>query len=61
MSDIAIRVENLGKLYHIGPRERYKTLRDTLTDAHVRPLPQVLGQFAIRNPQSAIRHSKFFF
>lgn len=30
MSDIAIRVENLGKLYKIGPRERYKTLRDSL-------------------------------
>jgi hypothetical protein len=28
-----IRVENLGKLYQIGPRERYKALRDTLTDA----------------------------
>lgn len=33
MSDIAIRVENLGKRYRIGPRQRYRTLRDTLTDA----------------------------
>lgn len=33
MDDIAIRVENLSKLYHIGPREPYKALRDTLTDA----------------------------
>jgi homopolymeric O-antigen transport system ATP-binding protein len=32
MSDIAIRVEGLGKEYRIGKRERYKTLRDTLTD-----------------------------
>ena len=31
MSGIAIRVENLGKLYRIGPRERYRTLGDTLT------------------------------
>jgi len=31
MSDIAIRVENLSKLYKIGARqERYKTLRDTI-------------------------------
>ena len=37
MSDIAIRVENLGKLYHIGPRERYKALRDVLTDAIYAP------------------------
>lgn len=32
MSDIAIRVENLSKLYHIGARqERHDTLRDALT------------------------------
>ena len=31
MSDIAIRVENLSKLYHIGARqERHDTLRDAL-------------------------------
>jgi homopolymeric O-antigen transport system ATP-binding protein len=33
MSDIAIRVDGLGKQYHIGRRERYRTLRDTLTGA----------------------------
>jgi lipopolysaccharide transport system ATP-binding protein len=38
MSDIAIRVENLGKLYRLGPRERYRTLRDTLADAACSPL-----------------------
>jgi hypothetical protein len=32
MSDVAIKVENLSKLYRIGAKqERYKTLRDTLT------------------------------
>jgi len=31
MTDIAIRVENLSKLYRIGGKqERYKTLRETL-------------------------------
>jgi hypothetical protein len=30
MTDIAIRVENLSKLYRIGPRERYLALRDIL-------------------------------
>ncbi len=30
MSDIAIHVENLGKRYRIGERQRYKALRDTL-------------------------------
>src|ERR1039457_4418932 len=37
MNDIAIRVENLGKQYRIGKRERYKTLRDTLTDTVTAP------------------------
>ena len=34
MSEFAIRAENLSKLYFIGAnREKYKTLRDSLTDA----------------------------
>ena len=34
MSDIAIRVENLSKLYHIGARQqRHDTLRDALASA----------------------------
>ena len=38
MRDAAIRVEGLGKLYHIGARqERYRTLRDNLADALVAP------------------------
>lgn len=38
MNDIAISVEGLGKLYRIGERERYYTLRDTLTRAFSAPL-----------------------
>ena len=30
MSDIAIRVENLGKQYRIGQRQRYHSLRESL-------------------------------
>lgn len=37
MSDVVIRVENLGKLYRIGEQERYKALRDILTDALAKP------------------------
>ncbi len=38
MSNIAIRVENLSKLYHIGKRQNgYQTLRDTIMDAFVAP------------------------
>jgi len=32
MTDIAIKVENLGKLYHIGQFAGYKTIRETLMD-----------------------------
>ncbi|MDY7076053.1 MAG: ABC transporter ATP-binding protein [Chloroflexota bacterium] len=39
MSDIAVRIENLGKQYYIGKRqEKYGTLRDTLADAFMAPL-----------------------
>jgi lipopolysaccharide transport system ATP-binding protein len=37
MSDIAIRAEGLSKLYRLGARERYRTLRDTLTDTLTAP------------------------
>jgi hypothetical protein len=35
MSDIAIKVENLSKLYRIGQREPYKSLRERIW-AHMR-------------------------
>jgi lipopolysaccharide transport system ATP-binding protein len=38
VSDVVIKVENLSKRYKIGKRERYKALRDTLTDAIGAPL-----------------------
>jgi lipopolysaccharide transport system ATP-binding protein len=38
MSDIVIRVENLGKRYRIGQRERYLTMRDMLARAASAPL-----------------------
>jgi lipopolysaccharide transport system ATP-binding protein len=51
MSDTAIRVENLSKLYHIGKaQQRYDTLRDAL----VAPF-QRLAESA-RHPPFAIRH-----
>jgi lipopolysaccharide transport system ATP-binding protein len=37
MSDVVIRVENLGKRYRIGERERYLALRDVLTRAFSTP------------------------
>ncbi len=63
MSDIAIRVQNLSKLYRIGQRERYYTLRDTLVNAWRAPFRYLRAnggqrpsgsdlQFAVRNSQS---------
>jgi lipopolysaccharide transport system ATP-binding protein len=54
MGDVAIRVENLSKRYRIGQRERYKALRDVLTDAMFAPFRRLRrnSQFATRNPQS---------
>jgi ABC-type polysaccharide/polyol phosphate transport system ATPase subunit len=45
MSEIAIRVENLGKLYRIGERQRYKALRDTLSDAFYAPFRATASLF----------------
>jgi len=51
MSDIAIRVERLGKQYRIGgSREQYKTLRESLVGAVTRPLRR------LRNPKPEIRN-----
>jgi lipopolysaccharide transport system ATP-binding protein len=38
MGDTVLRVENLGKQYRLGRRERYRTLRDTMADLARRPL-----------------------
>src|SRR6266849_7302744 len=45
MSDVAIRVENLGKQYRIGKQERYRALRDTLTDAMYAPFRGIRSVF----------------
>ncbi|HEY4712528.1 MAG TPA: ABC transporter ATP-binding protein [Dehalococcoidia bacterium] len=37
MNDVAVRVENLGKLYRIGQIVGYKTLRESLTNAMALP------------------------
>lgn len=38
MSEIVIRVRNLAKLYHIGERQPYKTLRGAITNAFNFPI-----------------------
>lgn len=44
MSNVAIRVENLGKMYRIGGKqEKYSTLRDTLVDIAATPYRKIRG------------------
>ena len=50
MSDLAIRAEHLGKLYHLGARERYRTLRDTLTDSALAPLRSITSALRRQDP-----------
>ena len=57
MSEIALRVENLSKQYRIGRRERYKTLRDTLTDAMAAPSRAVASVFKGRQQAVSGRSS----
>src|ERR1700704_2577545 len=58
MSNIAIRCEGLSKQYRIGKRERYKALRDVLTDGLSAPFRALGSAFrngsSLRNPQSSI-------
>jgi ABC-type polysaccharide/polyol phosphate transport system ATPase subunit len=54
MSKLAIRVEELGKLYHIGALRgayKYKTLRESLIQAMTAPLQRLL------NPKSRLNGS----
>lgn len=53
MSDIAIRVENLSKLYRIRERRRYRTLRDAIAETFATPFR---GRSQVPVSPSAIRH-----
>ena len=60
MSDIAIRVENVSKLYRIDSRQaRYKTIRESLTAAFASPFHRLRGnsKSEIRNPKCATSDS----
>ena len=52
MSELALRIENLGKQYRIGQREAYKALREVLIDAVKRPV-RALHSAVRRQPPSA--------
>src|SRR5437763_17101705 len=52
MSELAIRAEGLGKLYPIGPQERYLALRDVLTGAFRRPFQRAARPSTARPRES---------
>jgi lipopolysaccharide transport system ATP-binding protein len=53
MSDIAIRVEDLGKRFRIGVMpERYRTLRDSLADAFAAPARGLRAMFGSRDSET---------
>jgi lipopolysaccharide transport system ATP-binding protein len=49
MSEIAIYVEDLGKLYRIGERQRYKALRDTISHVLYAPFRATAALFNSHN------------
>lgn len=50
MSDIAIRVENLGKLYRVGQLISYNTLRESLTNAMLAPFRGIFSTSKKQKP-----------
>ena len=72
MNDTAIRVEGLSKLYRLGARESYRTLRDTLTNTLTAPfrwlqskeLPNATGKaeaetiWALKDISFEVRHGE---
>lgn len=54
MNDVAIRVEDLGKLYRIGALQvRYPTLREAVVRPFIRPLNRMRVKFRHSNVQSS--------
>jgi ABC-type polysaccharide/polyol phosphate transport system ATPase subunit len=60
MTDVAIRVEGLGKQYRIGQRERYQTLRDTLTDTACAPFRWMRSLVSPSSPGNAVTPGELF-
>jgi lipopolysaccharide transport system ATP-binding protein len=65
MNDTVVRAENLGKQYRIGRRQRYRTLRDTITETATAPLrwlrrrPTAEGDGGVDNRIWALRDVAF--
>jgi lipopolysaccharide transport system ATP-binding protein len=56
MSNVALRVSNLGKCYRIGQRESYKTLRDAISNVVSSPFRSVTHLFHPNNVTDRINY-----
>lgn len=52
MSDLAIKADGLSKQYRIGERQKYKALRDTLTDALYAPFRMARSRFTASDKET---------
>jgi lipopolysaccharide transport system ATP-binding protein len=62
MNEIAIRCVGLGKQYRIGQQERYRALRDVISDGAAAPFRRLRNVFTSNgngNPKSEIQNPKF--
>src|SRR5262245_20702569 len=57
MSDVVIRSVGLGKQYRIGARQKYKALRDTLSDAIALSLRRYRSLLSGRSNQNETTNS----
>jgi len=53
MSELAIRIDGISKLYQLGDAERYKALRDTLSDMIAAPF-RALRRGSLRAPRQTL-------
>ncbi len=59
MSDVAVRVDKLGKQYHIGERAHYKTVRESFSGLVAAPFARLRGQ-PLRKVSAASASSNHF-
>ncbi len=60
MTDVAVRVENLGKQYHIGERAHYKTVREGFSNLVAAPFARLRGRQHIPAPSKHFRSNTFW-
>ncbi|MBV8715830.1 MAG: ABC transporter ATP-binding protein [Chloroflexi bacterium] len=60
MSDLAVRVENLGKQYHIGQRAHYNTVREAFSNLVASPFGKLRGRPVVRQPSRHFRSNTFW-